>query len=94
MSASLQAQIKEHWKRHRPRMYQQLLQSGKLQESIEAAANLTTDALANLVQKGTPYDQALEAVREQWAFLPDEQDQPELGFDPEKLSERQPTTTE
>jgi len=28
-----------------------------------------------------PYDQAWELVREEWAFLPSEEDQPNLGED-------------
>ena len=87
MSGTLQVQIKEHWRKHRPKMYQDLLRSGKLNESVRAAADLTSDALAEAVKAGQPYDAALEAVREQWAFLPDEEDVPVLGFDPESLPE-------
>ena len=66
---------------------------GKLNESVQAAADLTSDALATAIEQGQPYDQAWEAVREEWAFLPSEEDVPELGFDPAALPlqrQRQP----
>ena len=99
MSGTLQVQIREHWKTHRPKMYRELLRGGKLQESVRAAADLTADAVADLVEKGQPYDGALEAVREQWAFLPTEEDVPVLGFNPESLPDlakqlREASTTE
>ncbi len=43
---------------------------GKLNESVQAAADLTSDALATAIAQGQPYDQAWEALREEWAFLP------------------------
>jgi hypothetical protein len=58
---------------------------GQLNESAQAAADLTSDALATAIEKGVPYDQAWETLREEWAFLPSEDDVPELGFDPAAL---------
>jgi hypothetical protein len=87
--SSLGQQIKAHWQKHRPTMYAALQRSGRLPESLLAAQDLTTDALEHLLRQGVPYDQAWEAVREQWAFLPDEEDQPTLGFDPATLSQQQ-----
>lgn len=70
---SLGLQIKAHWRRHRPKMYAELEQAGTLEESVSTAADLTADALYDLVVvKKMPYDQAWELVREEWAFLPEE----------------------
>lgn len=83
---SLKLQINRHWREHRPKMYAQLKQSGRLEQSIHLAAERTMDALTDLLQDKVPYNQAWEAVREEWAFLPDEEDVPVLGenADPEK----------
>jgi hypothetical protein len=45
-------------------------------ESLQRARqrDLTSDALHSLLEKGVPYDQASESVREEWAFLPSEED--------------------
>jgi hypothetical protein len=79
---SLGLQIQDHWKEHRPTMYRDLEQSGTLRESVYAAQELTLEALYDLeVKKKVPHDQAWEAVKEGWAFLPTEEDVPELGVD-------------
>ena len=68
--------IKWHWQEHRPRMYRELEQSGQLHQALQDAQGLTSDALHRLLQQGVPYGQAWESVREEWAFLPSEQDEP------------------
>jgi len=68
--------IKWHWQEHRPRMYRELEQSGQLHQALQDAQGLTSDALHRLLQQGVPYGQAWESVREEWAFLPSEADQP------------------
>ena len=83
---SLGLQIKAHWKEHRPKMAAALEKAGKLQEAVYAAQELTGQAMYELLEKGVPPDQAREAVREEWAFLPTEEDQPSLTFQPENLS--------
>ena len=72
---NLGQQIKRHWQEHRPRMYRELEQSGKLHQALVQAQNQTSDALHSLLYQGVPYDQAWESVREEWAFLPTEADQ-------------------
>ena len=75
---NLARQIKRHWQEHRPRMYRELEQRGKLHQVLVQAQNRTSDALRSLLVKGVPYDQAWESVREEWAFLPSEADEPAL----------------
>ena len=56
-----------------------LKKAGQFERSVNQAADLTSDALADLIHKGVPYDQAWASVREEWAFLPSEEDPSELG---------------
>ena len=80
---ALALQIKQHWKKYRPRMSRELEQAGHLDESVSAAAELTSHVLHDLIfQKGLPRDRAEELVMHQWAFLPSEKEQPVLGVDP------------
>ena len=76
-------QAAEHWKEFRPRLHQQLQQSGRLEEAAKKAVQLTQDELGQLVEKGANYQEAWELVREKYLFLPSEEDQPELGVSQE-----------
>ena len=88
---SLGHQIEDHWKQHRPKMYADLERVGELRQSVHAAQELTGEALYDLtVVKKVPHDQAWELVKEEWAFLPTEEDVPELGFDPTQLRAQLP----
>lgn len=72
-------------------MAKDLEKQGLLRESVEAAANLTHEAMYDLLTKHKlPHDQAWELVREEWAYLPSEEDQPSLGFDPARLKDIAP----
>jgi hypothetical protein len=52
----------------------ELEREGALDEAVATAADLTRDALAHLIsEKGMPYDQAWELVREEWGFVEGEQ---------------------
>jgi len=84
-------QILEHWKRHRPAMVRKLIQENQLQQAIYAAQELTGNLLYDLtvVQKMN-YQPAWEIATREWAFLPDEEDQPRLSFDPATLDPHQP----
>ena len=87
----LALQIKRHWLEHRPKMSKQLQDAGSLDQSVAAAAALTREALQQRVLKdGVPYPQAWEELREQWAFLPDEESLPHLGFNPSDLPNQVP----
>ena len=87
----LGSQILEHWRRHRPMMVEELDKGSQLQQAIFAAQELTGNLLYELtvVQK-MDYQPAWEIATREWAFLPDEEDQPQLSFDPATLDPHQP----
>jgi hypothetical protein len=74
---SLGLQIKAHWQKYRPKMYAELEKSGHLQESVYAAQERTNDLMDSLLEKKMPHHQAWELAREEWAFLPSEEDDEE-----------------
>ena len=82
--------ILEHWKRYRPTMVRELEMGNHLQQAVFAAQELTGDLLYELtvVQK-MDYHAAWEIASREWAFLPDEEDQPQLSFDPATLDPHQ-----
>ena len=84
-------QILEHWRRHRPTMVENLDKGNQLQQAIFAAQELTGNLLYELtvVQK-VDYQPAWEIATREWAFLPDEEDQPQLSFDPATLDPHHP----
>jgi hypothetical protein len=84
-------QILEHWRRHRPKMVESLERENHLQQAIFAAQELTGNLLYELtvVQK-MEYHHAWEIATREWAFLPDEEDQHQLSFDPATLDPQQP----
>jgi hypothetical protein len=87
-------QILEHWKRHRPTMVRNLEKADQLQQAVFAAQELTGNLLYELtvVQK-MDYQAAWEIATKEWAFLPDEEDPPQLSFDPATLSPNQALPT-
>jgi hypothetical protein len=86
--------ILEHWKRHRPTMVENLEKAHQLQRAVFAAQELTGNLLYELtvVQK-MDYQAAWEIATKEWAFLPDEQDRPQLSFDPATLNPNQTLPT-
>lgn len=78
MLNSLGIQIERHWREHRPKMVKALDASGHLSQALHAAQNLTLTAEAHAMQAGMTPDQARERFREEWAFLPAEEDVPDL----------------
>ena len=83
-------QILEHWTKYRPKMVAMLTARNQLQQAIFAAQELTGNLLYELtvVQK-IEYHRAWEIATREWAFLPDEDDQPQLSFDPATLDPHQ-----
>ena len=83
--------ILEHWRRHRPTMVEKLDKENQLQQTVFAAQELTGNLLYELtvVQK-MDYQFAWEIATREWAFLPDEEDQAHLLFDPATLDPHQP----
>jgi len=86
--------ILDHWTRHRPTMVESLAKGNQLQQAVFAAQELTGNLLYELmvVQK-MDYQFAWEIATREWAFLPDEEDQPQLSFDPATLDPKQPLPT-
>jgi hypothetical protein len=79
-------QILEHWRIHRPTMVEDLTKGNQLQQAVFAAQELTGDLLYELmVVRKMDYQFAWEIATREWAFLPDEEDQPNLSFDPATL---------
>ena len=84
-------QILEHWSKYRPRMVATLTAQNQLRPAIFAAQELTDNLLYELaVVRKMDYPIAWEMATREWAFLPDEEDQPQLSFDPATLDPNQP----
>ena len=84
-------QILEHWSKYRPKMVATLSARNQLPQAIFAAQELTGNLLYELaVVRKMDYQIAWELATREWAFLPDEEDQPQLSFDPATLDPSQP----
>ena len=73
---NLEETIDRHWRTYRPKMYAELKREGLLEEGIKGAADGTTEAVMRLVGQGVDFWKAWELMREEWALLPSEEDQP------------------
>jgi len=73
---SLGIQIEAHWRQHRPQMCAELEKNGDLLESLHAAQERTSELMYDLQigPKRLDYQSAWELAREEWAFLPSEDD--------------------
>lgn len=66
-------QIARHWETYLPKMARALKAAGTFEESVRLAALMTSNATYDLITKhGLAPDQARELMREEWAFLPAE----------------------
>jgi hypothetical protein len=84
-------QILEHWSKYRPKMVATLMARNRLPQAIFAAQELTGNLLYELaVVRKMDYQIAWELATREWAFLPDEEDRPQLSFDPATLDPKQP----
>ncbi len=85
---------REHWKRHRPKLFKSLSRSGDLNDSLNQAAQSTLEAYQRVksqlkeqgYSEGQAHYTAWELVREEWLLRPSE-DQPDL--ENPSLNERQ-----
>jgi hypothetical protein len=76
---------RRHWKKYRPKMYNELEQSGKLEDSLDRAAERTQNESIHSVQNGmNPFEAESEAEKNN-LLLPSEEDAAELGADPNRL---------
>jgi hypothetical protein len=84
-------QILNYWARYRPLMVERLTRENQLRQAVYAAQELTGNLLYELTAvRKMDYQPAWEMATREWAFLPDEEDQPRLSFDPAKLDPLQP----
>src|ERR1035437_1859608 len=72
--ASLKELGRRHWKEFNPRKYQQLVQSGQLEQSLEAAVNMTLGEMEVDRRAGYSQDEAWEKDRSLFLLLPEEYD--------------------
>jgi hypothetical protein len=79
---NLEQTIRNHWLKYRPKMCQELAATNSLETSIQTAARLTEEAVLTLTSQGVSLWEAWMQVREEWAILPTEEDQPTLGTSP------------
>ena len=81
---ALKEKIRRHWAEFRPKMYLDLQNSGKLESALEAAEAQTVEAVLGALEakKGMHLHEAFELFAHEWAYLPSEEEQPELGRDP------------
>lgn len=74
-----------HWRKYRPKMYRELKQSGELNDFLEKAARRAMDQCVAYVEAGMhPFEAESEAKRD-YLLLPDEDDVPLLGENPDAL---------
>jgi hypothetical protein len=77
------ALAKQHLKEHRPNLYKALLQAGTLEQHCEEASNRAVDQMYEAVHQGVPWPEArIQAMREN-IYLPSEEEQPNLGENPQ-----------
>ena len=79
---NLDAQIRAHWEKYRPNMVARLKAEGKYDRAVRIATALTVDAVlsytpAEPMNGGQAFWQAWELFRNEWAFLPAEEDAPD-----------------
>ena len=78
----LYSQAKEHWKEYRPKMYKALEERGTLKKHLNSAVERTGNEYCQAIEDGLEPQEAWEIVRENYLFLPSEEDMPSLGEDP------------
>ena len=72
-------EARQHWQEHRPKMYQQYLKAGNLDQKLKQAAEQTYLEVDELEQQGYQPHEAWEIVREKYLMLPDEDTVPDLN---------------
>jgi hypothetical protein len=66
-----------HLRQHRPKLYRELQQSGRLQAFLQERGKAASDLLGSLVEQGRSWDQAWEVAKDE-IYLPTEADVPKL----------------
>jgi hypothetical protein len=78
-------EAKAHWRKYRPKMYRELKQSGDLNDFLEKAARRAMDQCVAFVEAGMHPLEAESEAKRNYLFLPDEEDVPLLGENPDAL---------
>jgi len=78
-------EAKAHLLKYRPKMAAQLDAQGKLDDWATKAAERARDQSASSIENGMFPLEAESEVKKNHMFLPGEEDQPELGADPNRL---------
>jgi hypothetical protein len=79
---------KEHWRMFLPKRYARLKAEGKLDQEAQEAAYYTASDMSELMGDGFSEREAWQAFREEWIFLPSEDEQPDpwsLNLDPDPI---------
>jgi hypothetical protein len=71
----------DHLKEHRPKLFRQLKQEGRLRAFVEGQAEQYSQLLFDLIVQGAAHDAAHEEAS-RLLYLPTEEDVPRLGEDP------------
>ena len=74
-----------YWRKYRPKMYRELKQSGELNDFLEKAARRAMDQCVAFVEAGMHPLEAESEAKRNYLLLPDEDDVPQLGQNPDAL---------
>jgi len=75
---SIGLEAKEHLRKFRPKIYQQLKESGELQDYLLDLQDRAMGQLGQMIENGALYHEAKEIVN-QMLFPPSEEEEPVLG---------------
>lgn len=85
---NLEEKVRLHWEKYRPQMTARLKAAGRFEEMAHRAAAMTGEAVLGHIDKSTARTSAerfwegWELYREEWAFLPAEEEVPDPGIEP------------
>jgi len=68
-------QARAHWKEFRPDMFMELDDAGILEQELQTAATLTARDMDAFQGAGLSWDEAWERTRNEYLFLPEEDEQ-------------------
>ena len=69
------SKARAHWKEFRPDMYKEFEEAGILDKALQTAAKQTARDMASFQDAGLTWDQAWERTRNEYLFLPEEDEQ-------------------
>jgi hypothetical protein len=78
-------EAKAHWQKYRPKMYNELEKNGQLEPTLRSAVTRAQEQNISNLQSGMDPFEAQSEAKKQHLFLPDEEDVPLLGENPDAL---------